>query len=310
MAFDPEILVVGSHVPGLFMRVRRLPVAGETVIGWDFQEAEDGGKGSHQAMAASRLGARVSFVGCVGSDRIGDTAESWLKRDGVDTRYLVRHPTAASGVGFNLLSEDGVPGMVVSMGANAELSEETVESALREYAGAKILLTQFEIRPEVALFAARRARQQGMLAIINPAPAVEGLTEALQAASVLVPNETEAKVLLGIDPSESYEGSWLASQLRQKTSCDSVIVTLGEEGLAGCDAGGAWQVKPPSVRVVDTSGAGDVFCAAFAVGLVRGKSLRQASEWACRVAAVSVTRPGTIPSFPMLAEIPPDTSGK
>jgi ribokinase len=302
MAYNPEILVVGSHVPGLFMRVKRLPVAGETVMGWDFQEPEDGGKGSHQAMAAARLGTRVSFVGCVGNDRIGDMAEQWLKRDGVDTKYLIRHPEVASGVGFILLAENGVPGMVVSMGANAELNESTVESAIKEYAGAKVLLTQFEIWPEVALFAARKARERGLISIINPAPAVEGFDSELNGANVLVPNETEAKVLLGIDPSDWCEGSDLARRLYQKSGCECVVVTLGEEGLAGYDQDGLWQIEPPKVQVVDTSGAGDVFCASFAVGLVRGKSFRQASEWACRVASLSVTRPGTIPSFPTGAE--------
>ena len=302
MAFDPEILVVGSHVPGLFMRVKRLPVAGETVMGWDYQEPEDGGKGSHQAMAASRLGARVSFVGCVGQDQIGNTAQRWLTREGVDTKYLVRHPKIGSGVGFNLLDENGVPGMVVSMGANAELDEPTVEAAIQEYSNARVLLTQFEIRPEIALFAARKARGRGMISILNPAPAVQGFEAELDAASVLVPNETEARVLLGIDPSEWCAGDALASQLYQASGCQCVVVTLGEAGIAGCDAGGVWQIKAPRVTVVDTSGAGDVFCAAFAVGLVRGKSYRQASAWACGVAAISVTRPGTIPSFPTLAE--------
>jgi hypothetical protein len=84
-------------------------------------------------MSASRLGARVSFVGCVGNDRIGDTAEVWLRRDKVDTKYLIRHPEVPSGVGFILLAKNGVPGMVVSMGANAELSESMVEAAIQEY---------------------------------------------------------------------------------------------------------------------------------------------------------------------------------
>lgn len=303
MNFQPEIIVVGSHIPGLFMRVKRLPVAGETVLGWDYQELEDGGKGSDQAIAASRLGAKVSFVGCLGSDRIGDTAVGWLNRDNVDTKFLVRHPSVASGVGFNLLTENGVPGMVVSMGANAELTEGTVDEAIEEYSRARVLLTQFEIWPEVALFAARKAREKGMIAIINPAPAVEGFDQELGVASLLVPNETEAKVLLGIDPNDWCEGEELARQLQKKNGCECVIVTLGEEGLAGCDQDGTWLVKPPRVKVLDTSGAGDTFCAALAVGLVRSMTYRQASDWACKVAAISVTRAGTIPAFPTLEDV-------
>jgi ribokinase len=81
------------------------------------------------------------------------------------------------------------------------------------------------------------------------------------------------------------------------------MVTAGEQGVVGSDPGGEWQCTPPKVEPVDTSGAGDVFCGALAVGLLKGWSRQQAAKWACKVAALSVTRPGTIPAFPTAQEV-------
>lgn len=298
MTQDTEIIVVGSHAPGIFLRVKRVPKAGETVLGWDFQEPIDGGKGSNQAIAAALLGAKTSFVGCVGEDRVGEAGTQWMQEAGVDCSWLMRHSSVASGVGFILLAEDGVPAMVTSMGANAELKEEHIEKALLSMRDAKVLLTQFEMPVEIALFAARRAKQMGMTAIVNPAPAPEEPVEGLNAATILLPNETEAQVLLGLEPGEECDASEMAQELRKRTGVPAVIVTLGESGAVGAHGDGTWAVKAPVVDVVDTSGAGDVFCSALAVGIVNGKSLPEASDWACKVASLSVTRPGTIPSYP------------
>jgi ribokinase len=298
---ESRIVVVGSHAPGLFVRVNRIPRAGETVIGWDYQEPVDGGKGSNQAIAAARLGASVSFVGCVGRDRIGDTGETWMRDAGVDTQWLLRSERTSSGFGFILLEENGVPAMVTCMGANAELLKPDVERALDALRGASVLLTQFEIDPQVALHAARIAVSQRMIAIINPAPAIAQL-DGLDTSMILTPNESEAKVLLGLDPDADADPGRLARLLRKKTGAGTVIVTAGEHGITGSDPAGEWTVKAPVVSVMDTSGAGDVFCAALAVGLVQGKLVKVASAEACAIASLSVTKAGTIPAYPTSAE--------
>jgi ribokinase len=303
MLIKNRILVVGSHVPGFLLRVKRPPVPGETVIGWDYEEPVDGGKGSNQAIAAARLGGKVSFVGCVGKDRIGDQAEFWMNAAGVDTTRLRRSPTTASGIGFIMLDESGVPAMVSSLGANAELTDQEVEAAIIGLRDVGVLLTQFEIPIPVAMRAAGFARQQGLLTILNPAPAPETELSGLDCADVLVPNETEARLLLGLAVDQEVDNAWLAQKLREKTGAGAVLITIGERGVVGCDAEGNWAVAPPPVKAVDTSGAGDSFCAALAVALVEGQSVREASAWACRVAALSVTRAGTIPAYPTRAEV-------
>jgi ribokinase len=292
-----RIVVVGSHAPGLFLRVKRPPLPGETVIGWDYQEPVDGGKGSNQAIAAARLGGLVSYVGCLGNDRIGDDGARWMAEAGVDLTYT-RRSTTATGLGFIMLDENGVPAMVSSLGANAELGVDDVEAALHGLPEARLLLTQFEIDLQVALHAARSARRRGLISILNPAPAPEAPIEGLDCADFLVPNEGEAALLLGLSTGDSVELEEMAWQLREKSGAGVVLITLGDQGVVGCDNEDTWTVLPPPVEVVDTSGAGDVFCAALAVALVEGKSVRIASAWACAVASLSVTRPGTIPAYP------------
>lgn len=297
-----RIVVVGSHAPGLFLRVKRPPLAGETVIGWDYQEPVDGGKGSNQAIAAARLGGQVSFVGCLGNDRVGDDGARWMAEAGIDLSFMRRSATAATGLGFIMLDEHGVPAMVSSLGANSELGEADVDAALGGLPQARLLLTQFEIPLGVALYAARQARQRGMISIINPAPAPETPVTGLDCADILVPNEVEAALLLGLSPGHSVGPEYLAERLRKQTGAGVVVITLGEQGLAACDDQGVWCLAPPQVEVADTSGAGDVFCAALAVALVEGQPVRQACAWACAVASLSVTRPGTIPAYPSRAE--------
>lgn len=298
-----RIVVVGSHAPGLLIRVKRVPRAGETVLGWDFAEPQDGGKGSNQAIAAARLGGNVGFVGCVGKDRIGDEGSKWMAEAGIDIRFLKRHAGVGSGVGFIVLDEMGIPAMITSMGANAELHLDDVEAALNSLSDATIFLTQFEIPVELALDAARLARMHGMTTIVNPAPAPDGIPAGLEWASVLAPNESEALAMLQMDAGAECAPVWLAEEVRRRSGAETVLVTLGAKGVAGCDATGSWHVSAPQVQVVDTSGAGDVFCAGLAVALSEGSSIRAASVWACHAASASVTCPGTIPAFPRREEI-------
>jgi len=303
MKSKAKIVVVGSHAPGIFVRVKRIPKAGETVIGWDLHEPLDGGKGSNQAIAAARLGVETSFVGCLGRDRIGDEGERVLREAHVDTTWMNRHESVHSGGGLIMLDENGVPAMITSMGANDELTEEDVEMALSASAPeAKVMLTQFEIPVDVALYAARRASQLGMISILNPAPAPEMVDFDLDGVGILIPNQTESQGLLGQAPGEDYDATTLVKELKNKYHIPAVIVTLGENGFVGIDDNGTWSQRAPKVDVQDTSGAGDSFCASLAVAISNGKSIREASIWANHVAGLSVTRPGTIGSFPTLDE--------
>jgi ribokinase len=302
-ADPPRVIVVGSHGPGLFVHVKRIPAAGETVPGWNLEAPVDGAKGSNQAVAAARWGARASLVSCVGLDELGETSLRWLADAGVDLTHVRRSPTAATLGGFVILDEHGTPAIISLPGAGAEMTPDEVTDAVTCLLPAEVLVTQFELPVEIALHAARLGREHGLLTLINPSPAPPGGVARLDAADVLVPNEFEALTLLGLEPQTHLEAGELAERVWRHTGAGSVMLTVGERGVAYAGPEGCWQVSPPVVQAVDTTGAGDAFCGALAAALGRGEPRQSAAQQACRAAAYSVTRPGTIPAFPTPAQV-------
>jgi ribokinase len=297
------VVVVGSHVQGLFMRVSRFPGADETVLGWDYKEALDGGKGSHQAIACARLGLPTHFVGCVGQDRLGDIGASWMTEAGVDLSYLVRSQQTATGCGFVMINPEGIPAITTAMGANAEFSSKEVDRARPILSQAKLVVITLEIPISTALYAARLARSLGAFTILTPAPAEPFQPGDLAGIDLLVPNENEASTLLSESPDIEKEPSWLAARLREYFGLKQVVITLGEKGSLVAN-GATTQVVPAfKVTAVDTPGAGDAFTAGLAFGLYHDASLVDAAIFGCLTAARAVTVRESIPSFGTLAEI-------
>jgi ribokinase len=307
----PDIVIVGSHAPGLRLDVDALPQPGETILGRSMSWPLDGGKGSNQALAAAKLGARVAFVGCVGTDTLGESAAQLMAAAGIDVRHLVRSSETSTGCGVNIVDGRGVPEMITVPGANAELTVDHVSAAFDTYRHPKIVLTQLEIPPAVAMHAADLAKRHGAIAIVNAAPAVSSLVgENRRPANidVLVVNEVEAAMLDSATAavSEPVNGGGevaLLSRLRLATGARTVIITLGARGLVAEHDGRQWRLPAVEVTPTDTSGAGDVFCAALATVIAEGGAMREACAWANVAAAVSVTRPGTIPAFPTRGEV-------
>jgi len=297
------IVVVGSHVQGLFMRVERFPTADETVLGWDYREALDGGKGSHQAIACGRLGLPTSFVGCVGKDRLGERAAEWMSEAGVDLTYLRRSETTATGCGFVMIKPDGIPAITTAMGANEEFSAADVDRAEAALAGARIALVTFEIPVATALYAVRRAHELGAFTVLTPGPAEPLPRDALAGLDLLVPNRTEAGILMGLAASVRLPAGELAQRLQDYFSLQKIIITLGEEGAVVTDGAEQQMVPACKVQVVDTPGAGDAFTAGLAFGLLAGVPLVQAARFGCLTAARAITIRESIPGFGTLAEI-------
>jgi ribokinase len=262
----------------------------------------DGGKGSNQALAVAALGAHVAFVGRVGDDELGKNLVGLMHARGVDVRHLSTSSTEPTGYGINILDDRGVPEMIVIPGANDELGPGDIDAAFSTYRRPKVVLTQMEVPPLAALYAAKEGRRHGAISIVNAAPPTAwplSSDESVGVVDILVVNETEAEAL-----DAQYDGAStggpddLPQRLAAITKCDTVIVTLGERGLHAFERGESWRLDAAEVPVTDTSGAGDAFCAALAVAVAEGVDLRRACAWASAAAAVSVTRSGTIPSFP------------
>jgi ribokinase len=297
------VVVVGSHVQGLFMRVSRFPGADETVLGWDYKEALDGGKGSHQAIACARLGLPTHFVGCVGQDRLGDMGASWMTEAGVDLSYLARSQQTATGCGFVMINPEGIPAITTAMGANAEFSSKEVDRAKPILSQAKLVVITLEIPISTALYAARLASSLGAFTILTPGPAEPLQSGELAGVDLLIPNENEASTLLSESTKMPPEPGRLADRLREFFGLKEVVITLGEKG-AFVASGETTQALPAfKVTAVDTPGAGDAFTAGLAFGLYHDASLVDAATFGCLTAARAVTVRETIPSFGTLAEI-------
>ncbi|WP_457336467.1 PfkB family carbohydrate kinase, partial [Rhizobacter sp. P5_C2] len=219
-----RVVVLGSVNADLVLRCERLPGPGETVHGREFKVLP-GGKGANQAVAAARLGAAVSFIGCVGADDHGREARRRLAAEGIELSHLaeVAQPT---GVAMILVDDHGQNSIALSAGANAALGVAQVEAAAALIASAALLVCQLESPLAAVTRAIAIAHAAGVPVLLNPAPAQALPAALLQQVDVLVPNESEAAVLLG----EALAPADAAARLRERGPA-TVIVTLGADGV-------------------------------------------------------------------------------
>ncbi len=261
-----------------------------------------GGKGANQAVAAAKLGAHVHFVARLGDDLFGRQSVANFEREGVDTTHVTSTSGAASGVALITVDTDGNNVIVVAPGANHELSAEDVGAAEGDIRMAGAVVAQLEIPIETVACAAALAREAGIPFVLDPAPAQELSADLLSKVSVLTPNETEARILTGVEVTDETSARAAAARLRAG-GVEAVVVTMGAQGflLAGGDAMEFVPAVP--VRAVDATAAGDAFTGSLAVGLAQGQTLRDAARFAARVAALSVTKMGAQPSMPTRREV-------
>jgi ribokinase len=290
-----EIAVVGSCNLDLVVGVEHVPLVGETVVGGDLRRFP-GGKGANQAVAAARLGRSVAMVGRVGDDPEGLALRRALEADGVDTAHLLTTPATPSGVALIAVQADGDNAIVVSPGANGRLAPGDV--TVPAVAEAAVVLMQAEIPVESIVEAARTA---GGMVIWNPAPApAEVPLELLDLVDVVVPNQTELAHLVG---HAGVVSARAAPDLARRLPSSAVIVTLGAAGALVVTDRDTVHVEAPEVTPVDTTAAGDAFCAALADRLVAGSDLVAAARWAVRVGAATTLRAGAQPSLPTASEV-------
>jgi ribokinase len=295
MRAEPSVLVVGSTMIDLIAYADRLPEAGETLVGTGFRSGF-GGKGANQAVAAARLGARVAMVNTVGDDGYGGETIANLAAQGVDTTYVRRVP-GSSGVAPIWVDGSGMNRIIIVPGANLDVPVHLAIEAVTAVRPA-VVVGQFEIPQAVTAAAFVAARAAGAVTILNPAPAAAVNPDLVAATDWLAPNEHEfALIGGGTLAGDAAAEDALMTALSAALGV-SLVVTLGERGVAVLPLGGAvMRVPAPPVQAVDTTGAGDAFVGAFSVGLALGWGPVDAARLGCAFAADSVTRPGTQTSF-------------
>ena len=273
------------------------------MLGWGYEEPEDGGKATNQAIAAAYLGAPTVFVTVVGDDERGQRARSFLEAAGVETRWVTQ-VAGATDVGFVMLPPSKIPAITTAADRARDLDERRVRQAAEAVRAASLVVCQLEAPPETAKAAFAIARDVGVRTLLNPAPAQALDEELLSLTDLLIPNEHEAASLLGAED----EPAALAAGLAAENPHLDVVVTAGAAGAYVAGRGRpVSHVPAPSVaEVVDTTGAGDAFIGALATRLREGDDLDDAARFAVRVASFSVTRPGTIPAFSLFRDLEPD----
>jgi ribokinase len=297
----PRILVVGSANLDFTVAVPSLPKEGETVTGGTFYRSH-GGKGANQAVAARRLRGEVRFVGCVGADPQGDQIAEQLQQEGISTEGLLRTEDAATGVALIMVDAAGHNQIAVASGANLQLTPEAARPHTALIAWAQVLLCQLEVPVPTVEWALAAARERGVTTILNPAPAQALPDGVFPLVDCLTPNAHEAEVLSG-ESVTNPESATRAAQRLIARGVKQVLVTLGRDGVLFCDGVKAVHYPAFPVEAVDTTGAGDAFNGALAMGLAVGGSYEQALPLANAAAALACTKRGAQTSFPTHSEV-------
>ena len=287
-----RVVVVGSINMDLVAIAPRFPQPGETLLGQRFMTLH-GGKGANQAVAAARLGAEVHLIGALGDDAFGVALRDGLHEAGVQTDH-VRHIEHSSSGTASITVAGGENQIVVVPGANGEVSPQQVEAAHTLFSSADVVLVQLEIPLDTVAATLRLAHKLAIPVILNPAPAQALPAAMLRCASFITPNEHELATVLDADASVDFR------RLMQGSPCP-VVMTRGSEGAWYYEHDQPQHQTSFKVDLVDSTGAGDTFNAAFAVFLKEG--LSAAVRKACAAAALSVTGIGARGGMPRLSEL-------
>lgn len=296
-----KVCIIGSYAKALVMTVDRIPIAGETLMGWDYR-GTFGGKGSDMAVQAARLGAEVCYIGVVGSDFHGQEFIELMRNEGVEISGLRVTDKEATGTGFIVKDVNAKNMIVVAPGANNLFSEEDIENNLELINNSKVVLSQLEIPIETALYSLKKGKEAGKITILNPAPAVKLVDRDLDFIDILTPNETEARIAAGVPLGSSLSNQAVADILL-KTGCKTVVMTLGDKGSEVFTKEGSYEVDSYKIDVVDSNGAGDSFNASLATALAKGCTLEEGVHYGNAVAALCCTKWETVPSYHRAGEV-------
>ncbi len=296
------LTVLGSINVDHLLQVDQFPRPGQTLTANQY-DIVAGGKGANQAVAAARLGAQTTMIGCVGEDAIGAQMVAQFAADGINTVTIDTVSGQNTGLAMIYVDSKGENHIGIWPGANAALSPERVQRHHQHIADADLLLLQLETPIESLELAARLAREAGTTVVLNPAPARDLPDALLRHVDILTPNETEAEQLTGIAIDTLEDADRAARALHQRFGIRTVMITLGKRGVWLSEAGEGRQIPGFVVEAVDTTAAGDTFNGGMVTALLEGQSLEAAVRFGQAAAALSVTRLGAQSSIPTRDEV-------
>jgi ribokinase len=308
-----RVLVVGAINVDLIVRAEHLPRPGETVVG-PRAESYGGGKGANAAVAAARAGASVAIVGAIGGDNAGADAERELIDEGLDCRSLMRLDNERTGVALIVVDSAGENQIAVGAGANMSLTRDWVAARVAAVAGeVDCVLVSTEIPGAAVLAAVSTAAANNLQCILNPAPPIEAVVDALHYKPILTPNRGELDALVAIITGHQsdraspprQDGTDLRAQAEILASATRapVIVTLGADGILIVHEGHSVHYAARTVPVADATGAGDTYNGVVAARMASGDAIVDAARIAMAAASVSVSQVGARSGMPGAEQI-------
>lgn len=297
----PKITVLGSINMDLMIRTENLPLPGETVIALSKVE-NPGGKGANQAVAAARMGAEVTMVGCVGDDGFADLLLRNLQDEDVDISHVVRRRNTASGVAVVMVEASGENSILVVPGANGLVSQTEIESAKQVICESDVLLMQLEVPPEIVVAATKVAREAGVPVILDPAPAPMDLLSELLDVDLICPNQSEAAALLG-KPVDTIDAALSLVEEFPQTGAKQAVITLAEQGAVVFDGQVVETISAFRVEAIDSTAAGDAFAAGLAVRLAEKADLMEAVRFASAAGALAASGSGAQSAMPSREQV-------
>ena len=299
-----SISILGIFVADLVFFGEKIPVEGETILGKNFVIGP-GGKGSNQAVAAAKAGAKTFFISKIGDDQFGSMATEIYENSGVDYSNVIiskDHSTGAAGILVN--EGTGANAINVFPGAAGAITIEDIDKSEEAIKNSSIFLTQLEAPKDVVTYALKKAHSLNVKTILNPAPAAEIDESLFSMIDYFTPNETEASFYVDHNVETHEDAEKAAMQLLEK-GIKNIVITLGEKGafFANSEEKFFLPIANLSNPVVDTTGAGDAFNAGFAAALTEGQNIKDALKFASATAGLSTTKIGTANSMPSREEI-------
>ena len=290
-----KIVVIGSISIDNVVYTQNMPQPGMTVYGESFI-SNVGGKGANQACAINFLGGDVVFYGAIGDDENGKKAENYLKYAGL-TAFLKksRYQTGIASITIDMVSAENR--IVIVQGANLDITKEDIDQI--DFSKEDILLLQLENDIDSTIYAMKKAKENGLLVVLNPAPYHSLPDDVYQYIDFFIPNEHELEQF-----TPNVDGDYLAkAQCLVNKGIKQVIVTLGKKGSLYVNEEKYLLVKPYKVKAVDTTAAGDSYCGAFVTALAQDKTIAEAMDFASKASSITVTRKGAISSLPRLSDL-------
>ena len=297
-----SVCVIGGINIDFISTVKSMPKAGETIVGNDFV-VTPGGKGANQAVACGRLGLNTSMIGRVGNDTFADQLISNLNDEKINTDGITKDKKTHTGIATIILDENGENSIIQTPGANYLCGDDELNYLKSKISEFDLLVLQSEIPINISLSAAKIAKNANKLVIWDPAPANELPDEAYKYIDYLIPNQTEAQTLSGLDDVLNDKQALEASKIFLDKGVKNVIITMAEQGAFGYNGKESYFIDiPDGIKVIDSVAAGDAFSGGLSLGISEELEFEKLIIYGVLSGSIAVQKSGATDSMPTIKE--------